>query len=100
MIGYVPAAPASKYPPELLHFFADIERAWVALGGAPHHGKMYGFYDPAGAAGSFTPPFNPVFLKDLANRRRERINAFEAYRRQRDPGGVFCNNFVGQLLGH
>lgn len=100
MIGYVPAEQASKYPPELLHFFADIERAWVALGGMPHNGKMYGFYDPAGVVGSFTPPFNPVFLKDLANRRRERINAFEAYRRQRDPGGVFCNDFVGQLLGH
>jgi hypothetical protein len=83
----------------LLHFFADIERAWVALDGIPHHGKMFGFYDPAGAAGSFTPPFNPAFLKDPANRRREQINAFEIYRRQRDPGAVFCNDFVSQLLG-
>jgi hypothetical protein len=61
---------------------------------------MYGFYDPAGVAGSFTQPFNPGFLKDLVNRRPERTNAFEAYRRQRDPDGVFCNDFVGQLLGH
>jgi len=56
-------------------------------------------YDTAGAAGSFTPPFNPAFLKHLANRRGERINAFEIYRRQRDPGGVFCNDFVNRLLG-
>ena len=100
MIGYVPASPASQYSAELLHFFADIERAWVALGGMPHNGKMYGFYDPAAGAGSFTPPFNPGYFKGLANRRRELIDAFEAFRRQRDPGGVFCNDFVGQLLGH
>lgn len=100
MIGYVPASPASQYSAELLHFFADIERAWVALGGMPHSGKMYGFYDPAAAAGSFTPPFNPGYFKGLADRRRGRIDAFEAYRRLRDPGGLFCNNFVGQLLGH
>lgn len=100
MIGYVPAEQASKYPAELLHFFADIERAWVALDGMPHQGKMYGFYDPAGAAGSFTQPFNPAFLRNLANRRRERINAFEVYRRQRDPDAVFCNDFVSQLLAH
>ena len=43
---------------------------------------------------------DPAFLKDLANRRRERINAFEIYRRQRDPGAVFCNDFVSQVLGH
>ncbi|MEP6537079.1 MAG: D-arabinono-1,4-lactone oxidase [Bryobacteraceae bacterium] len=101
MIGYVPAAQASKYPPELLHFFADIERAWVGLGGMPHHGKMYGFYDPAGADGSFTAPFNANFLKDLASsRRRDQIGAFESFRRQRDSDGIFCNHFLGQVLGH
>jgi FAD/FMN-containing dehydrogenase len=100
MIGYVPTQEASKYPAELLHSFADIERAWIALGGMPHHGKMFGFYDPGGADGSFTAPFNPAFLKSLANRRREQINAFEVYRQRRDPDAVFCNDFVSRLLGH
>ena len=99
MIGYVKAEAASKYPQPLLHFFADIERAWVNLGGMPHNGKMYGFYDP-GQKGSFTPPFNPAFLAHLAQGRSDRLKAFEAYRRSRDPNGVFCNRFVHALLGN
>jgi hypothetical protein len=66
----------------------------------PHNGKMYGFYDPAGAAGSYTAPFNPAFLADLATRRADRINAFENYRQERDPSSIFCNQFVAALLGH
>jgi len=42
---------ASEYPAGLLSFFADVERAWVALGGMPHVGKMFGFYDPTQPAG-------------------------------------------------
>ena len=61
MIGYVPADQPSRYPSELLHFFADIEREWVSLGGMPHNGKMYGFYDPGAPRGSYSPPFNPSF---------------------------------------
>jgi FAD/FMN-containing dehydrogenase len=99
LIGYVPAVAASEYPAELLHFFADIERAWVALGGMPHVGKVFGFYDPSQPAGSFSPPFNPGFLADLAKRRGARVRAFDAYRRTCDPNGVFHNNFVAALLG-
>jgi FAD/FMN-containing dehydrogenase len=100
LIGYVKAVPGSDYPAALLSFFADIERAWVALGGAPHGGKIYGFYDPAGPAGSFTPPFNPAFIKDQVQRRAARITAFDAYRAKRDPSGMFCNAFTHALLGH
>lgn len=99
LIGYVPAVAASEYPNRLLHFFADIERAWVALGGMPHTGKMFGFYDPSQPAGTFSPPFNPVFLADLAKRRSARTKAFDSYRRTCDPKGVFHNNFVAALLG-
>jgi len=99
LIGYVPAVAASEYPARLLHFFADIERAWVALGGMPHTGKVFGFYDPSQPAGSFSPPFNPGFLADLAKRRGARVKAFDAYRRTCDPNGVFHNNFVAALLG-
>jgi hypothetical protein len=99
LIGYVPAVAASEYPARLLHFFADIERVWVALGGMPHTGKMFGFYDPSQPAGSFSPPFNPGFLADLAKRRRARVKAFDAYRRSCDPNGVFHNDFVTALLG-
>src|SRR5215831_16146184 len=76
LIGYIPAVAASEYSARLLHFFADIERVWVALGGMPHTGKMFVFYDPSQPAGSFSPPFNPGFLADLAKRRGARVKAF------------------------
>jgi FAD/FMN-containing dehydrogenase len=96
MIGYVKDTPASDYPNELLSFFADVERAWVALGGMPHNGKMYGFYNPSG---TFSPPFNSAFLRNLASQRATRVQAFEAYRTTCDPNGLFANNFVSALLG-
>lgn len=100
LIGYVAAGAASEYPDALLQFFADIESAWVAMGGMPHTGKMFGFYDPGQPAGNFSPPFNPAFLKDLATRRSARVQAFDSYRRTRDPNGVFNNSFVAALLGN
>ena len=39
-------------------------------------------------------------LRDLATRRADRINAFEVYRQERDPSGIFSNQFVAALLGH
>lgn len=96
LIAFVQGEPSDAYPPAMLRFFADIERAWVALGGFPHQGKMYGFHDPADPT-SATPPFNPAFLGALAGRRGERLAAFERYRRARDPAGVFCNNHLRAL---
>ncbi len=93
MIGFVQAVPSEQYPEELLSFFADIERAWVALGGFPHNGKMYGFYDP-GAPQGCSPAFNPAFLSELASRRGERMQAFARFRGARDPEGVFCNAYL------
>jgi FAD/FMN-containing dehydrogenase len=98
LIGYVESTPGSDYPKALQHFFADIERAWVAEGGWPHNGKMYGFYDPAQGLGTFSAPFNPAFLSNLAKQRAVRVNAFEAYRATRDPKGLFHNDFVAALL--
>ncbi len=97
LIGFVETMPTSRYPKPMLDFFATIERDWVALGGQPHNGKMYGFYDPAGPAGSSTTPFNPAFLTALTERRADRVAAFESYRRSRDPEGVFCNDYLGAL---
>ena len=99
LIAFVQATQASAYPDAVLSFFADIERAWVALGGMPHNGKMYGFSNPAGPTG-YTPPFNPAFLANIAKQRSDRIQAFDAYRQQRDPKGLFCNQYVAALLGH
>jgi hypothetical protein len=64
----------------------------------PHNGKMYGFYDPGAAEGSYSPPFNPKFLQALAQRRTDRLGPFDAYRRTRDPNGMFSNDFVTALL--
>ena len=100
MIGYVDAVPGSQYPAALLQFFADVERAWVALGGFTHQGKMYGFYDPTGPQGSYstTGPFNPNFLAYLRTSRGARLQAFNAYRKTVDPNGLFYNEFLRQLL--
>lgn len=99
LIGYVAATPGAQYPAALLRFFADVERAWVALGGMPHTGKMFGFYDPTQPAGTYTAPFNAGFIKDLAARRGARVAAFEAYRKACDPTGLFRNDFVAAMLG-
>jgi hypothetical protein len=98
LIGFIEPTPAADYPKALLQFFADVERDWVAMGGMPHNGKMYGFYDPSAPAGSCTPPFNPNFLSALRARRGERLNAFSAYRKTRDPDGLFYNAYLKQLL--
>ena len=91
---------ASGYPPKLLQFFAGVEREWVNLGGFPHNGKMYGFYDPRDAPGAYskTGPFNPNFLAGLRARRGARLEAFNTYRKSVDPNGLFYNEFLRSLL--
>ncbi|MFZ6731935.1 FAD-binding protein [Undibacterium sp. Ji42W] len=87
------------YPTKLLNFFADIESEWVALGGWPHNGKMYGFYDPVASPGKGTLPFNPAFISQLHSRRKERVQAFDGYRQSCDPSGMFLNPYVARLVG-
>ena len=65
----------------------------------PHNGKMYGFYDPGAGTESYSPPFNPNFLAQLSSQRSARLAAFNRYRQQRDPNGMFRNGFVDALLG-
>lgn len=101
LIGFVePSQKASNYPPKLLKFFADVEREWVNMGGFPHNGKIYGFYDPSDAPGTYskTGPFNPNFLANLRTRRGERLVAFNTYRKSIDPNGLFFNNYLHKLL--
>jgi D-arabinono-1,4-lactone oxidase len=98
LIGFIEPTPSADYPKALLQFFADVERDWVAMGGMPHNGKMYGFYDPSAPAGSYTAPFNPNFLSNLRARRGERLNAFSDYRKARDPDNLFYNAYLKQLL--
>lgn len=99
LIAFVEAKPASEYPVKLLQFFADIERDWVAMGGFPHNGKMYGFYDPTAAAGTHSvAPFNAHYLADLRTRRGNRLTAFKQFRQQCDPQGLFYNQFLRELL--
>jgi len=105
LLAYVPKGPSEDWPESTLNFFADVERAWYGEGGMPHNGKMYGFFDPSGedkskiasdsnSADTYKGAFNPGFMNHLAGRRGERLEAFEAYRRQRDPHGLFCNDFL------
>jgi FAD/FMN-containing dehydrogenase len=101
LIGFVEADQMqSDYPAKLLQFFADVEREWVEMGGLPHNGKMYGFYDPTDAPGthSKTGPFNPNFLAKLRNLRGARLEAYNAYRKSLDPNGLFYNEFLRSLL--
>ena len=58
LIGFVKKEQKpSDYSPKLLQFFADVEREWVEMGGFPHNGKMYGFYDPDSGR---RDPYGPV----------------------------------------
>lgn len=98
LIGFIEPTRSAEYPAKLLQFFADVERDWVAMGGFPHNGKMYGFYDPADPAGTHTPAFNPSFLDDLRRRRGARLKAYADYRGQRDPDGLFYNAYLKALL--
>jgi hypothetical protein len=98
LIGFIEPTPSADYPKALLQFFADVERDWVAMGGMPHNGKMYGFYDPSAPAGSYTAAFSPNFLSNLRARRGERLNGFSDYRKARDPDGLFYNAYLKQLL--
>jgi FAD/FMN-containing dehydrogenase len=101
LIGFVAADQmGSDYPAKLLQFFACVERKWVEMGGFPHNGKMYGFYDPTDAPGTYskTGPFNPNFLAKLRELRGARLEAFSAYRKSLDPNGLFYNEFLSNLL--
>lgn len=98
LIGFVQSQPAAQYPAKLLQLFADVERDWVAQGGFPHNGKMYGFYDPTAAPGTYAAPFNKNFLADLRKRRGKRLEAFANYRKSQDPNGLFYNEYLRDLL--
>jgi hypothetical protein len=98
LIGFIQPTPSSAYPEPLLQLFADVERDWVAQGGFPHNGKMYGFYDPTQPAGTYTPAFNQNFLSALRTRRGDRLKAFNDYRKSADPKGLFYNEYLRALL--
>ena len=103
LIAWVEPTKSSEYPAELLKFFAHVERKWVSLGGLPHNGKMFGFYDPTDhALDSYTPPFNKKFLSFITRQRIERrhapIDAFKKYRKTCDPKGLFYTQYLRDLL--
>lgn len=100
LIAFVKHSEAADYSPQMLQFFADVERVWYgAFGGLPHNGKMYGFHDPGAGPGTSTPPFAPGFLQDLQKRRGVRLEAFETFRKRRDPSGLFSSDFLRVAFG-
>jgi len=103
LIAWVDAGTSAQYPTQLLQFFSYVERAWVKMGGLPHNGKMYGFYDPTNSdQSSYTPPFNQNFLSFITQQRINRkapIAAFNSYRKTVDPTGMFYNQYLQALLG-
>ena len=103
LIAWVEPTQSSEYPDKLLKFFAHVERKWVRLGGLPHNGKMYGFYDPTDPAlDSYTPPFNKKFLsyitKQRIDTRQAPVDAFKKYRKTCDPKGLFYTQYLRDLL--
>ena len=107
LIGFVAReddnTPGLKYTPELLKFFATVERKWVSMGALPHNGKMYGFYDPSDPdKSSSTTPFNPQFLKFITGQRVNHgapVDTFKKYRQSVDPNDLFYNSYLRNLLG-
>lgn len=99
LIGFVEQGPGRDYDERLLNFFAKVEKKWVHAGGLPHHGKMFGFHNPYDPSEDKNGPFNPKFLEWLANSRADRVEKFSKYRKDRDPNGLFYNDFVKALLG-
>jgi len=65
------------------------------------HASRYerGLFDPDAAPGSCSEPFNPAFISFIRNKRAARVAAFNAWRQERDPKGMFCNAFLAQVLG-
>ncbi len=103
LIAWVEPTPSSQYPAALLKFFSTVERKWISLGGLPHNGKMYGFYDPTDSStDSFTPPFNRNFLKFITNQRivtrQAPVDAFKKFRSASDPDGLFYSQYLRDLL--
>ncbi|MGA7312331.1 MAG: FAD-binding protein [Silvibacterium sp.] len=103
LIAWVDVGTISQYPDNLLKFFAHVERKWVSLGGLPHNGKMFGFYDPTDEAlASYTPPFNKNFLSFITKQRSETrqapVDAFRKYRQACDPNGLFYTQYLRDLL--
>ena len=104
LIAFIEAdQPSAQYPAELLKFFARVERTWVSMGGLPHNGKMYGFYDPTDSSeNSYTPPFNQNFLnfilKQRIDARHAPVEAFKQYRQSCDPNGLFYTPYLRALL--
>jgi FAD/FMN-containing dehydrogenase len=103
LIGWTEPTKSSEYPAELLKFFAHVERKWVSLGGLPHNGKMFGFYDPTNhAQDSYTPPFNEKFWSFITRQRIETrkapVDAFKKYRKACDPNGLFYTPYLRDLL--
>lgn len=103
LIGFIEPTTSADYPDELLKFFATVERQWVDMGGLPHNGKMYGFYDPNEAdKSSYTPAFNKNFLSFITQRRIDRgapVEAFKRYRQSVDGDNRFYNEYLRNLLG-
>ena len=103
LIGFTDPTQGSDYPDELLKFFAMVERKWIGMGGLPHNGKMYGFYDPENKDDtSYTAPFNKNFLSFITQQRISNgapIEAFKAFRAKSDPDNRFYNQYLQNLLG-
>ena len=98
-----PPSPGTElvtYGQNMLDYFGNIEAAWVAMGGAPHSGKIFGFFDPANQGAGTTQPFNPGFVDWLRFvRKGPEVDRFNLYRNSIDPDGTFMNQMVEGLLG-
>jgi len=70
------------------------------MGGAPHSGKIFGFFDPANPGVGTTQPFNSGFVDWLGFvRKGPEVERFNLYRNVIEPEGTFMNQMVEGLLG-
>ncbi|MED7789651.1 D-arabinono-1,4-lactone oxidase [Francisella sp. 19X1-34] len=91
----------NTYAQNTLNFLAKVEYQWRKLGGLPHHGKMYGFYNPDTVTDenniTGTPPFNKSYLSYLKELRKENFQLFSKYQKTVDPDGLFSTKYLEDI---
>ena len=95
-----PGTEVVTYGQNMLDYLGNIAMVRVAMGGAPHSGKIFGFFDAANPGAGTSQPLNPGFVDWLRFvRKGPEVDRFNLYRNAIDPEGTFMKEMVEGLVG-